>query len=265
MTKYFSYVLNKIKIIISKRKIEKFNYELSLDKIKEKFIDRTTQYKYFHHYFWNLSPDWLKEHRDYFSKEKRGFGEDAFHSMWYFIFNEYKPKQVLEIGVYRGQTVSLFSLLSKKLNFKTEIHGISPFTSSGDEVSKYLNNLDYYNDVEKNFDNFGLPLPILHKGFSTDKKMIKVIESKKWDLIYVDGNHDYEVAKQDFDICSKQLNKGGLIVLDDSSLYTDYKPPFYSTAGHPGPSNLANEINHADFMEILSVGHNRVYKKLNDF
>lgn len=262
MKKYIVKSLNKIKLIVSKRKIEKFNYVLSLDKIKEQFIDRTTQYKYFHHYFWNLSPDWLKEHRDYFSKEMRGFGEDAFHSMWYLLLKEFKPKNILEIGVYRGQTLSLFSLLSEKFSFKTEIHGISPFTSAGDDVSDYLEGLNYYNDVISNFTIFGLQSPILHRGFSTDKEMIKVIQTKQWDLIYIDGNHDYEVVKHDFDICSKQLKEGGLIVLDDASLYTNYKTQINSTAGHPGPSKLASEIDLNLFEEILSVGHNRVFKKL---
>jgi predicted O-methyltransferase YrrM len=262
MKKYIVKILNKIKLIVSKKRREKFNYELSLDKINEQFIDRTSQYKYFHHYFWNLSPDWLKEHRDYFSKEKRGFGEDAFHSMWYLLLKEFKPKNILEIGVYRGQTLSLFSLLSKKFSFKAEIHGISPFTSAGDEVSEYLDSLNYYNDVKNNFNYLGLPLPILHRGFSTDKEMIKVMQTKQWDLIYIDGNHDYEVVKHDFDICSKQLREGGLIVLDDASLNTNYKPQINSTAGHPGPSKLASEIDMNYFEEILSVGHNRVFKKL---
>ena len=249
-------------IKLSKRKINKLNREYSIKELKNDFNNRNFQYKYFHHYFWNLAPDYLLKHRLYFSKEKRGFGEDAFHALWYKAFKEFKPKHILEIGVYRGQTLSLFSLLSENLSLEAEIHGISPFTSSGDEVSKYLDNLDYYNDVKKNFDYFGLPLPILHKGFSTDEEMIKIIQTEQWDLIYIDGNHDYEVAKQDFEICSKQLNKGGLIVLDDASLYTDYKPPFYSTAGHPGPSKVANEIDMNLFEEIISVGHNRIFIKL---
>lgn len=230
--------------------------------LSHNFKDRNLQYKYFHHFFWNLSPNWLKEHRNYFSRDLRGFGEDAFHAMWYFIFNEFKPKDILEIGIYRGQTLSLFSLLGKKLGLETEIHGISPFTSAGDNVSIYLEELDYFSDVKINFEYFELPSPVFHKGFSTDEAMIKVIQSKQWDLIYIDGNHDYEVAKHDFDVCSQKIRKGGLIVLDDASLYIDYKPPLYSTAGHPGPSKVASEIDKNLFEEILSVGHNRVFKKV---
>ena len=246
----------------SKRKRKKYSKEIGTCDIKEQFPKLNPQHQYFHHYFWNLAPDWLKNHREYFSKEKRAFGEDAFHAMWYLIFKELKPQKVLEIGVYRGSTLSLFSLLSQQFQTQTEVHGISPFTSAGDAVSKYLDNINYYDDVKKNFDYFNLPYPFLHKGFSTDKEMVNFIKSNMWDLIFIDGNHDYEIAKADFDVCSMSIRKGGLIVLDDSSLYTSFKPPFYSNAGHPGPSRVASEINPDLFVEILSVGHNRVFKKV---
>jgi len=256
------YELNRIKFIISKSKRKKYNKELNIADVKKTFPLLNSEYKYFHHYFWNLSPVWLKEHRTYFSKEQRAFGEGAFNAMWHLIFKEFKPQKVLEIGIYRGQTLTLFSLLSQKLNLNTEVHGISPFSSAGDSVSKYLKNLDYMKDVKKNFKHFNLPDPFLHKGYSNDKEMINIIQASKWDLIYIDGNHDYDVAKQDFDISSKQLNQGGLIVLDDASLYVNFEPSSHSTAGHPGPSKVASEIDLNLFEEILSVGHNRVFKKL---
>jgi hypothetical protein len=53
-----------------------------------------------------------------------------------------------------------------------------------------------------------------------------------------------------------------LIFFYDASLYTNYKPQINSTAGHPGPSKLASVIDMNYFEEILSVGHNRVFKKL---
>ncbi len=257
--KYFSDI---IFYKLSKRKIKRFDIDYNLENINNKFKDNNSKYLYFHHYFWNLAPVWLKDHRNYFKNNKRGFGEDAFHAMWYKLFQEYKPKKILEIGVYRGQTISLFALLSKMNNITPEIHGISPLTSAGDNVSVYLKNLDYEDDIKTNFKYFKLSTPILHKGFSTDEEMKKIIESKQWDIIYIDGNHDYDIAKHDFNICSKNVKNGGLIVLDDASLNTEYKPIFYSTAGHPGPSKVASEIDLNSFEEILSVGHNRVFKKL---
>ena len=249
-------------VFISKRKNKQLSTVYSITALKNSLPTRNQQYHYFHHYFWNLSPAWLKEHRDYFNQNKRGFGEDAFHAMWYFIFIEFHPTDILEIGVYRGQTLSLFSLLSQKNGVAANIHGISPFTSAGDAVSKYSEETDYYSDVISNFTHFNLPPPVLHKGFSTDEGMLPVIQSAQWDLIYIDGNHDYGVAKYDFTIAAQNIKMGGLIVLDDASFNTDFIPPLYSTAGHPGPSKLASEIDTNLFEEILSAGHNRVFKKL---
>jgi hypothetical protein len=182
--------------------------------------------------------------------------------MWVLIFKEFKPINILEIGVYRGQTLSLFTLLGLRYTNFLNVNGISPLTSAGDEVSIYLKNLDYENDINENFEFFNLDKPKIHKGFSTDTQMIDIIARSEWDLIYIDGNHDYEVAKSDFLLCSKYCKKGGLIILDDSSLYTEYKPSVYSTAGHPGPSLVADEIDRTKFKEVISVGHNRVFVKL---
>lgn len=246
----------------SKRKKGKYNRELPFADIKKTFKSLNEEHAYFHHYFWHLAPAWLQEHRSYFKKERRAYGEDAFHAMWYFIFREFKPLNVLEIGIYRGSTLSLFSLLSRQFNLRSQVHGISPFSSAGDTVSKYLSDLDYYKDVLKNFEYFNLPPPHLHKGFSTDIEMKDVIRSKTWDLIFIDGNHDYEIAKSDFITCAENIGQDGLIVLDDAALDTDYRAPFYSTPGHPGPTKVAAEIDSSQFEEILSVGHNRVFKKL---
>lgn len=247
----------------SKKNNDLYNKDIVLSVINKEYGTLNEKYNYFHHYFWNKSPQWLKEHRDYFKNDFRGFGEDAFHAMWYFIFEEFSPKKVLEIGIYRGQVISLWGLISAKLNVNCDIRGISPFSPAGDHVSIYLKNINYYEDVIKNYSFFNERLPKLYKGYSTDKEMIEKIESEKWDLIYIDGNHDYEVVKKDFEICSNSLNNNGLIVLDDSSLYTAYKPKSYATAGHPGPSRLAQEIDMANFEEIIAVGHNRVFRKIS--
>jgi hypothetical protein len=63
-------------------------------------------------------------------------------------------------------------------------------------------------------------------------------------------------------MCAARTRKGGLIVLDDSASLTSYDPPAFATAGHPGPSQLAEEIDRSVFREVLRVGHNRVFEKL---
>jgi hypothetical protein len=154
------------------------------------------------------------------------------------------------------------TLLARRDNVPCDVHGISPFSSAGDSVSRYKRSIDYYSDTLRNFDAFGLPHPKLLKAYSTDKEAKDLISSRSWDLIYIDGNHDYEVAKADWQICASHLAPRGLIVLDDSGLSSSYRPPIFATGGHPGPSKVAEEIRREEFQEILQVGHNRVFQKI---
>jgi SAM-dependent methyltransferase len=212
--------------------------------------------------FHRTIPKELRAHRAYYSIDRRGFGEDAFHTMWWRLVREFKPESFLEIGVYRGQVVSLIALLSKLEGKSCEITGISPFSSAGDSVSKYRNDLDYREDTLAHFRYHQLPEPTLVNAYSTDPEALSVIGSRQWDMIYIDGNHDHDVVVKDWNACSEAVKPGGIIILDDSGLTTAYQPPLFATGGHPGPSRLATEIDRSRFEEILQVGHNRVFRKL---
>lgn len=214
------------------------------------------------YYFHARLPMELREHRAYFESNGKGFGEKAFHTMWFLLFREFQPKSFLEIGVYRGQTLSFAALLARHFQLNCFVQGISPFSSTGDAVSKYRRNVDYYQDTLRNFEYFNLQAPPLLKAFSTDEAAKKLVASRPWSFIYIDGNHDYEIARQDWELCAANIQRGGIIVLDDSGLDTAYVPPIFATAGHPGPSRLAREIDKNAFREILQVGHNRVFQKM---
>ena len=96
----------------------------------------------------------LISHRAFFTSAKRGFGEDAFHTMWYLLFREFNPSNFLEIGVYRGQVISLIALLARMERRPCRVTAVSPFTDAGDNVSTYSSAVDYLEDTVKNFDHF---------------------------------------------------------------------------------------------------------------
>ena len=129
-------------------------------------------------------------------------------------------------------------------------------------MSRYEQQIDYLEDVRKNHLYFDLSLPEFCRHVSTAPEATDFISKREWNLIYIDGNHDYEIARQDWDACNRALAPGGIIVLDDSSRETDFHPPCFATAGHPGPSRLAQEVDRSQFCEILAVGHNRVFQRL---
>jgi hypothetical protein len=232
-----------------------------LAQLQERNLPRMAAYRYCNYYFEHFLPQLFREHRAYFAAERRGFGEDAFHAMWYLLFEHFRPSNALEIGVYRGQTITLMKLLSRHFNFQCDIGCVSPLSSSGDSVSVY-DKVDYYQDVVLNHQHFDLPLPEFCRAFSTSEEGTKFIGSRRWNLVYIDGNHDYAVAKSDWDLCARALAPHGVIVMDDSALHTDFRPPPFSTAGHPGPSQVVAEIDAGRFKEIFAVGHNRVFQRI---
>ena len=101
----------------------------------------------FYSIFINFQID-LYKNIDYIFQNLRGVGEDAFSSMWEYLFRTYRPKNILEIGVYRGQTLSLFQILSNLYLIDSKIYGITPLDFSGDSVSEYID-IDYLEDIKE--------------------------------------------------------------------------------------------------------------------
>lgn len=238
-----------------------FELDLSFTEMIKHFPERNTVYAYAVYYYAHRIPMCLREHRAYFKRNLRGFGEDAFYAMWWLLLKEYKPEKMLEIGVYRGQVISLWSLISKYLHRSCEVHGISPFSSLGDSVSSYDNNLDYEGDIHETFNYWKLQPPVLLKSLSTDPEAVTHIQSQSWDMIYIDGSHEFEIALKDYKLCLENLRTDGILILDDASLNTDYKPPSFSFAGHPGPSQVAREYADKEMEFLGAVGHNNVFRK----
>jgi hypothetical protein len=228
--------------------------------IAGKLVQQFDMYGYFNFRFKWTSPKWIKAHRHYFVSEARGYGEDPFHIVWFDIFTHFKPESALEIGVYRGQTISLWTLISKTLELKTEIFGISPLNNAGDALSIYPD-LDYEKDIKENFAKFSLEFPRLVKALSTDFEAEEFIKSRLWDLIYIDGGHDFDVVLHDYKIALKQLNVGGILCLDDSSLYSKFKIDGIFK-GHPGPSKVVHDFAEKEMRHLLTVGHNNFYIKI---
>jgi len=239
--------------------VERSNWEQSLREPTEFYYECLR-------YFYQELPREIRDHRVYFYNvpgDRRGFGEHPFHVMWYLLLREFKPANFLEIGVFRGQTTSLVSYCGKLNGAPCEVHGISPFKSTSEVASFHVANLDYYKDTLLNFEHFGLPHPNLLRAYSTEPSALELIASRSWDLMYIDGAHDYEVALADWQACSQSVRPGGLIVMDDAAVTTGFKPPiFLGTRGLPGPSRVAEEIDRSRFREILQVGHNRVFQRI---
>ena len=85
----------------------KKNLNEYLQNFDNSLLDTRNYYLQCFKYFNKFSSIQIKDHRFYFSQNKRGYGEDAFHVMWELLYDKYNFSNFVEIGVYRGQTISL--------------------------------------------------------------------------------------------------------------------------------------------------------------
>ena len=74
------------------RRQKAYDRELSFSEAVVAFPDPNDLYAYMHHYFRHECPQLLRGHRAYFVQDNRGFGEDAFHAMW-FLLNRNSNRQ----------------------------------------------------------------------------------------------------------------------------------------------------------------------------
>lgn len=231
------------------------------------------------------SNELLAKHRRFIEKNKLGFGDAAFQSMWARILEaavqRHGKVRALEIGVFKGQIISLWALLAKTYNWPIEIVGISPLEGSPLEKTSVLRQIkmilsrkyrerakngDFYENepyesiIRQLFDKMSLNYSSIQilKGFSNDQKILKEVENRQFEIIYVDGDHTYQGALHDFKVFGKKVVKGGWLVADDAGCNL---PGTKFWKGHEAVSRAVEALPDLGFQNVLNVGHNRVYEK----
>lgn len=235
------------------------------------------------------SSDFLINHRKYIEKNNLGFGDRAFHYMWYLLMNDLKKKneqpiRLMEIGVYKGQIISLWALLEKVLDIPTEIHALSPFEGNyvkpKGKILKFCHKInpvirqkrnkgnlykkeDYLSIVKRVFKKFDLNFNKIkiHKGYSTTPEIIYKFSDKSFDLIYIDGDHSLKGCKSDIINYSPKIKTGGYLVMDDASCNLPGGDGVF-WKGNPSVSKACEIIPKLGFINALNVGHNRIYIKI---
>jgi predicted O-methyltransferase YrrM len=228
----------------------------------------------------------LSEHRQHIEQNKLGFGDAAFHSMWRCLLtaaaSRFGAVRALEIGVFKGQVVSLWSLLARELKLDVQVSAISPLAGQPLPRSalwvrfRYqfdrrfrarVDNGDFYADedyeglVRGLFEHFGLQFDrvTLHRALSTDPALLRTLGAERYHLIYVDGDHTFEGASHDFKHFGPKVIPGGWLVADDAGCDL---PGTAFWKGHEAVSRAVRTLPSLGFRNVLNVGHNRVFERL---
>jgi hypothetical protein len=196
-----------------------------------------------------------------------GFGELSFSWSWYLLVKSMPDTfTFLEIGVYKGRILSLIQLLSNMLNKNVKIYGVTPL--DGDATDKYseYEKIDYLSAIKKSYSISNIPFTnteIIH-GYSQEESIIKKTkETSPYDMVFIDGCHDYEIVIQDINNYSEMIKPYGYLILDDASLYIEN--PYGSFLGHPDVGKAIQQTLDKDprFVHLYAIGHNRIWQKIS--
>jgi predicted O-methyltransferase YrrM len=116
--------------------------------------------------------------------------------------------KIAEIGVYHGRGTALIcvDLINKGVDF--EYHAIDHFEGSPEHVK----GIDYETITRNNL----IPLKDLitiHKNNSVSQSSL--YEDEYFDIVYIDGAHDYDSVKNDIQSWLPKVKPGGFICGDD--------------------------------------------------
>jgi MMP 1-O-methyltransferase len=166
---------------------------------------------------------------------------------------------IVEIGSWKGKSTIWLAKGSQAGN-GVKVYAIDPHTGSPECRKQYEEVWTYpefeHNIVEAGVQHIVIPL------IKTSKEARQEWDGKPIELLWIDGAHEYEMVKEDFEVWSHYLVEGGIIA-------------FHDTIGWRGPRRLVREEiytsrNFADVRFIMTstfaqkVNKNTVMQRLRN-
>lgn len=235
---------------------------MTLETLQAEWIDEPEYHKHIHELFIDLvnNDDQLYQHRNFIENNVYGMGERSFQWLWKLLVDELPNDfKFIEIGVHKGQIISLIKLLATRLNKQCKVFGITPMDGTGTGWTHD----DYEGDIIRLHKKFNLRLPTLYKGLSSDMGALvfaRLLEGVN--ILYIDGGHERADIDNDLLHYAPMVKKGGFLVIDDACC--DMHMPFGFFQGIQPVTDglLAYMEEHGNDWEfVFSVVHLRIYKR----
>ena len=233
----------------------------TLKEFQKTWVNTEQHTRYIHESFCELvnNDPKLKAHRDFVESHGYGFGERSFHWMWKLILDsiDNDVPNLLEIGVYKGQVLSLWQILKSQ----AMITGITPLSTDGGMADR-----DYFQDIKDLHIAFNLPyMPVIVKTRSDDINTLKEVTKLKnigIDILYIDGGHSYKEACFDIIFYSPLVRKGGYLVIDDCAC--DILHPFGYFMGIEDVCKAVQDtlLDSPKWEFVGSVVHNKIWRRI---
>jgi predicted O-methyltransferase YrrM len=129
---------------------------------------------------------------------------------------------IVEIGSYKGKSTAWLAMGSKN-GKNVKIYAVDPFKSA---LAIEGGGKDNFPDFKKNMEYLevkDIVIPIVKTSKSAAENFKEPVE-----FIFIDGSHEYEDVKMDFELWYPKVIDGGIMA-------------FHDTIGRPGPKKVVEE------------------------
>ena len=128
----------------------------------------------------------------------------------YELIRSHKPKTIVELGVHYGDSYFTFCQACEELELDTILYGIDHW--QGDEQAG-LYGEEVFEEVKAYNEEFYSENSTLLKMNFEDA--LDQFEDQSIDLLHIDGSHEYETIRKDFENWLPKVKKGGRILIHD--------------------------------------------------
>lgn len=135
------------------------------------------------------------------------------------LFHENKPAKMVEVGVWKGLSLSFVLNESERLN--CELYAVDHFKGSADQFNEAYQELLKDHDIKQDFRDFAGLSRQINLIDQTSLKAAEIFADKSLDMIFLDASHDYESVIQDLERWFPKLQPGGILAGHD---FTDKFP-----------------------------------------
>ena len=227
----------------------------------------------------------LAGHRRHVEEHKLGFGDPAFHALWRGLLAaasaQFDRVDALEIGVFKGQVISLWSLLAREHKWPVRVHAIAPLTGHPLPKWRWLTSLlfrinphfrervktgnfhseeDYETAIRSHFAHYELSFDDVRlvRGYSTDAEVQAAVADDQFHVVYIDGDHTFAGASADITHYAPKVKTGGWLVMDDAAF--DLPGTTY-WKGYESVARACRALPALGFENSINIGHNRVFRR----
>lgn len=133
----------------------------------------------------------------------------------------FKPRKILEIGTFKGETTKILSELFPESSIRTLDISKKEMLNKGIYLYALNSNIDLFEHRKRNIGN------VSNIDFNELNSLFLTLETGEYDLIWLDGAHGYPMASIDFTNCIRMLSRHGKLVCDDVYLNIWKEDPNY--------------------------------------